>query len=341
MIKTTLIMPVYNEIKFIERTLHSIAGEADQIIISDNASTDGTSEICQEFALKHPEIQYKRHQENIGSETFNYCLSQAKGEYIMLIGGHDMISKNRIRQLSLLLDKNPDTVLAFSKTVHLNESYSFNSLHLAEEFGNDLISDSPYVRVNSIVKNLCDCSILHGLHRTNEFKAVLNENMFFDKITSDHVWLTNLAKRGKFIIDNDSTFFRMANRKPEKAWIVQCTRTVKTLRGLDSEESVNPYEWLLANICGTYDIAKEMQKLPDAPPDFDKKILNSIIKRFGKVAGIESTSKNTIRIPGKEELVEEVMATIYKYSDQNFKRLILKKICGAIGNKLKKGLKFN
>jgi hypothetical protein len=235
----------------------------------------------------------------------------------MLIGGHDMISKNRIRQLSLLLDENPDAVLAFSKTVHLNESYSFNSLHLAEEFGNDLISNSPYVRVSSIVKNLCDCSILHGLHRTSEFKAVLNENIFFDKIASDHVWLTNLANRGKFILDNDSTFFRMDNRKPAKDWVDHCTRIVKAQRGLGAEDSVNPYEWLLANICGTYEIAKEMQKLSDAPTDFDKKILNSIIKRFGKVDGIDVSIENTVIIPKKEELVEEVMAAIYKYLGQN------------------------
>jgi len=315
MIKTTLMIPVYNEIKFIERTLQSIVGEADQIIISDNASTDGTSEICQEFVLKHPEIQYKRHQENINSENFNYCLSQAKGEYIMLIGGHDMISKNRIRQLSLLLDETPDAVLAFSKTVHLNESYSFHSLHLAEEFGNNLTSDSPYIRVSSIVKNLCDCSMWYGLHRASSLNAILNENIVFDKIASDHVFLTNLANRGKFILDNDSTFFRMDNRKPAKDWVDHCTRIVKAQRGLNSEESVNPYEWLLANICGTYEIVKEMQKSSDAPLDFDKKILKTIIKRFGKVEGIEATSENTIIIQGKEKLVEEVMDAIYKYSD--------------------------
>lgn len=326
MIKTTLLIPVYNEIKFIERTLQSVVGEADQIIISDNTSTDGTSEICREFARKHPEIEYKRHEKKNTSGSLDYLLNQAKGEYIMIIGGHDMISKNSIKNLSKLLDENPDAVLAFhKKTVFLNEFYSFDSLYLAEEFGNDLISNSPYTRVNSMVNNLSNCFMWYGLHRSDTFKAVLNENEIFDKILVDHVLLASLAKKGKVIADDNSTLFAMKNRKPSTSQKEQYERIIRIQKTLKINAIVNPYEWKLAIICGSYEIAKEMQKLPDAPPNFDKKILKNAIKRFGYIPGVEFTSEHISIIPGKEILVEEVVNAIIKekrLQKKNFQKKI-------------------
>jgi glycosyltransferase involved in cell wall biosynthesis len=60
MIKTSLVIPVYNEIRFIERTLQSVVGEADEILVCDNASNDGTSEVCIQFSNKYSEIRYVR-----------------------------------------------------------------------------------------------------------------------------------------------------------------------------------------------------------------------------------------------------------------------------------------
>lgn len=60
-------MPVYNDAKFIRATLQSCVEEAGQIFIYDNASTDGTSEICAEFAQKYPHVTHIKNEENIGA----------------------------------------------------------------------------------------------------------------------------------------------------------------------------------------------------------------------------------------------------------------------------------
>jgi len=322
MIKTTLMIPVYNEIRFIERTLQSVIGQADQIIISDNASNDGTSEICQEFAQKHPEVEYKRHEKNIGAaKNCDYCLNQAKGEYIMFVGGHDMISQNYVRNMSILLDENPDAVLAFpKKTVFLDELYSFDKLYLAEVFGDDLISDSPYHRVNSIVNKISYCVMWNGLHRSHTFKNILNEYLVFKDLFHDVVCLTNLARKGKFIMENDSTFFRINNRKlqkPKERFI----RVIQMIRALETDENINPSEWLLTHICGTYKLAKEMQKLSDTPTDFDKKILKDLFKRNKYIFGDEANFENISVIPGEETLVEEVKNEIIKEKNLQKKNL--------------------
>ena len=58
--KVLIAIPVYNEARFIKETIESALAQGTQILVSDNASMDGTSEICQEYAKKG-DISYIRH----------------------------------------------------------------------------------------------------------------------------------------------------------------------------------------------------------------------------------------------------------------------------------------
>jgi len=62
-------IPIYNGEKDIRRLLDSLLAQdfSDfEIVISDNASTDRTGEICQEYASQDTRIRYHRQSENIG-----------------------------------------------------------------------------------------------------------------------------------------------------------------------------------------------------------------------------------------------------------------------------------
>ena len=64
-----------------------------EIIVSDNCSSDHTEQVIKQFA--DPRIQYIRHPENIGANAnFNFCLSQAKGEYFLLLHDDDLIDED-------------------------------------------------------------------------------------------------------------------------------------------------------------------------------------------------------------------------------------------------------
>jgi glycosyltransferase involved in cell wall biosynthesis len=61
-----------------------------EIIVSDNCSSDHTEQVVKQF--KDPRLQYVRHPENIGANAnFNFCLSQAKGDYFLLLHDDDLI----------------------------------------------------------------------------------------------------------------------------------------------------------------------------------------------------------------------------------------------------------
>ena len=83
-VKLSIGMPVYNGELFIERAIESILAQTFtdfELIISDNASTDSTQEICQNFSKKDDRIRIFKQEKNIGvHRNFYFLLSQAKGE---------------------------------------------------------------------------------------------------------------------------------------------------------------------------------------------------------------------------------------------------------------------
>ncbi len=119
-------VPVYNEEKFIERTLQSLTSQSFQpieIIICDNASTDKTPDIIRSYLKDHPNIKYFREEVNRGS-LHNYIkafhLSDSK--YFMWAGGHDLWSENFIEEATNELESHPEAALAFATTVWIDEN---------------------------------------------------------------------------------------------------------------------------------------------------------------------------------------------------------------------------
>jgi glycosyltransferase involved in cell wall biosynthesis len=80
-------MPVYNGEKYIREALDSLLAQTFtdfELIISDNASTDSTSNICKEYAIRDSRIRYIRQHKNIGAiANFKFLLEQASGDFFM------------------------------------------------------------------------------------------------------------------------------------------------------------------------------------------------------------------------------------------------------------------
>lgn len=90
-----------------------------QILISDNASTDNTQEICLEHAAHDSRIQYHRQNNNLGAVgNFKFVLSKANSPYFMWAAGDDLWSPNWIESL-LSLIQGTDRVGAFGKVCQI------------------------------------------------------------------------------------------------------------------------------------------------------------------------------------------------------------------------------
>lgn len=111
-------VPVYNGASSLRAALDSLLAQTFsdfELIISDNASTDGTEAICREYAARDSRVRYVRQATNIGSAAnFKYLLEQAHGEYFMWAAGDDRRSSDFIEVNFKFLTAQPDYVASTS-----------------------------------------------------------------------------------------------------------------------------------------------------------------------------------------------------------------------------------
>jgi len=110
----TIGLPVYNGGKTLAPVLESLLSQTYRdfrIVISDNASTDGTERICQEFAQRDDRITYIRQSENIGLErNFDFVLSMASTEFFMWAAADDIRSVDFLELNVRFLQNNPEYI---------------------------------------------------------------------------------------------------------------------------------------------------------------------------------------------------------------------------------------
>src|SRR2546423_2625235 len=119
-------MPVYNGAQFISQALDSLLKQtfADfEIIICDNASTDGTEEICSEYARRDQRIRYYRNPINLGlAGNCRRVLEVARGKYFKYAAHDDLCAPRLLERCVEVLENKPDVILAYPKTMLLDEA---------------------------------------------------------------------------------------------------------------------------------------------------------------------------------------------------------------------------
>lgn len=99
--RVSVIIPVYNTEKYLEKCLDSVAGQSYknmEIILVDDGSQDGSPEICNRYATDDPRILVI-HQSNGGlSHARNVGMQKATGEFIMFIDSDDYWREDSVVQ---------------------------------------------------------------------------------------------------------------------------------------------------------------------------------------------------------------------------------------------------
>lgn len=107
-------IPIRNGEQLLPNLLDSLLAQdfSDfEIVISDNASTDRTPQICQEYASRHSRIRYHRNPENIGlNANFNLLIGLARGKYMRWIGADDRLEPDYARKCVEVLESRPDII---------------------------------------------------------------------------------------------------------------------------------------------------------------------------------------------------------------------------------------
>ncbi|HNV01493.1 MAG TPA: glycosyltransferase family A protein [archaeon] len=113
--KISIILPVYNDEKYIKESLDSILNQTfndfELIIINDN-SKDDTMKIIKNYTKIESKIKIINNKKNIGVyRSINKGLKKAKGNYIARMDSDDICYKNRLQTQYDFLEKNKDIFL--------------------------------------------------------------------------------------------------------------------------------------------------------------------------------------------------------------------------------------
>lgn len=111
-------LPVYNGEKTLKAALDSLLAQSfidTEIIISDNASTDGTAAICKDYAARDQRIRYIRQDSNLGAAAnFKFVLDEARSPYFMWAACDDIRSPDFVETNVKFLGANSDYVASTS-----------------------------------------------------------------------------------------------------------------------------------------------------------------------------------------------------------------------------------
>jgi glycosyltransferase involved in cell wall biosynthesis len=133
--RLTVGLPVYNGAALLAQSIEALLSqtyEDFELIISDNASTDGTAEICQLYEKQDPRVRYVRQPRNIGSAAnHNFVADHARGELFKWASHDDLYARELLARCVDALDACPDVVLAHSWTAMIDSS---NNVTLALEY---------------------------------------------------------------------------------------------------------------------------------------------------------------------------------------------------------------
>ncbi|HEX7018107.1 MAG TPA: glycosyltransferase, partial [Patescibacteria group bacterium] len=114
-----VIIPSYNYGTFLVEAIESVLRQTrpvDEILISDDASTDNTQEIALEYVKAYPNlIKYNRNSKNLGVVAhFNKAVKLLNTDYICLLGADNRFRSDYIEKTSLLLDQDAHRGVAYT-----------------------------------------------------------------------------------------------------------------------------------------------------------------------------------------------------------------------------------
>ena len=121
--KISVLIPTYNYVRYLPEAIESVL-EQDwrdlELLISDDCSTDGSGEVIAQYAAKDSRIRFQIHPTNLGMvQNWNWCLSEARGEYIKFLFGDDKLaSPQALGKLLQLLAANTSVRFGSSRVCH-------------------------------------------------------------------------------------------------------------------------------------------------------------------------------------------------------------------------------
>ena len=285
-------LPVYNGEEYLAESLDALLGQSFEdfeLIISDNASTDGTPDICRRYAGQDSRISYLRQPRNIGAApNHHFVFQESRGELFKWAAADDLYARDLLRSCVDALDEHPEVVLAHSWTAAVDGSgkvtqameypLATHSRHAPERFRSMLFGpgDEGY--------GLIRADDQYGVMRADVLRRVPPQGSYYH---SDRTHTTEIALYGPFHQTPQWLYFRRDHgARPQHA----CPTVRSWCANLDPRRASrlrNPTARLLAEYMWGYYAA--IRRAPISSPD--KRECRRILARWISARTLPATGR--------------------------------------------------
>jgi glycosyltransferase involved in cell wall biosynthesis len=204
-VRLTLGLPVYNGERFLAQAVDALLGQTFtdfELIISDNASTDGTEQIARGYQAADERVRYLRHPVNRGSAfNHNIVVAQARGEFFKWASDDDLYAPDLLQRCVEALDARPDVVLAHAWTAFIDETGEVSG---AQDYPLETDVDDPVIRFRSLLYTQGGDDI-YGVVRTSVMQAVEPHGSYHN---ADRTLVAELGLQGRFHQVPEPLYFR-------------------------------------------------------------------------------------------------------------------------------------
>jgi glycosyltransferase involved in cell wall biosynthesis len=203
-------LPVYNGANYLAVAIESVLAQTFrdlELVISDNASTDETQEICESFARRDSRVRYFRQPVNRGAGfNYNFVFHRSRGRYFRWLAHDDYIAPSCLSACVALLNSDMSLVLAYTHHVDVNE-LGIAIRTVSRTKGQD---DDVSKRFWDLMDGLHTCEEIFGLIRSD---TLARSRLIADYTDSDRTLLGELSLYGKFGEVREVLFYHRLHAK--------------------------------------------------------------------------------------------------------------------------------
>jgi glycosyltransferase involved in cell wall biosynthesis len=191
-------LPVHNGERYLDATIRSILGQtaADlELIICDNASTDGTAAICRRHGAADQRLVYHRQSRNLGAgPNYDDCFHRARGRYFKWAAHDDLLAPGYLAHAVATLEAAPEAVLCTTGIIEIGPQGEVMRRYANHFPGID--AATPARRLAAVIHTRHQCEDFFGLFRRC---ALIGSGLHGTYSGSDRVLLAEMALRGPWV----------------------------------------------------------------------------------------------------------------------------------------------
>lgn len=214
----TVGLPVYNGERYVAHSIESLLGQTFEdfrVIICDNASTDGTGDICRRYADQDSRITYHRNPTNLGmAGNYNLVFGMCRSPYFRWATADDYSSPDALAESVRVMEANPELALCYPRAIFVDDEGKElrrweDELHL--------LQDDPVERFQIVVQRIGRVHHHLGLMRSD---SVRRTGLLSKHVSSDVGFVAEMSLHGKFFQIPKYQFYRRMH-EDSSSWATQ------------------------------------------------------------------------------------------------------------------------